>query len=170
MATIETPRTPAVAADVEGNVLTLTFANGKRLAVDANTLSDTIRTDAMMHGLKQKLVDAAAISRNLDTGRSATIDDKYDAVREVFDRITSPEGTWNKIRGDGVAATSGLLVRALMQLSGGSREDVLAKLEPMSAEEKTALRNVPKVAAIIASLKAAASKIDTDALLGKFDL
>lgn len=167
--TSTTTKTPAIACTIVGSMLNLDFADGTWLELDANNLSDDIRQAALMHGLKQKLVDAGALARNLDTGKTATLQDKIDAVREVYDRIRSQAGTWNKIRGDGAGAgNSGLLVRALMRLTGQARDVVEDNLEGMSTEEKTALRNMPKVAAIIAEFKAATSKIDTNALLDRF--
>jgi frataxin-like iron-binding protein CyaY len=162
-------RTPAVAADIEGTVLTLTFANSETLVIDADKLQSDIRTAAMMHGLKQKLCDAAAISRNPDTGRSATTEDKYDAVREVAERLQSANPTWNKVRGDGTGTAGlGLLVRALMQLSGKDKAFVEAQLADMDKDEQAALRTMPKIAAIITTLRPVNDKIDTSALLEKF--
>lgn len=162
---------PAIAAEVMANgILQLDFANGEQLRIDPAALSDTIRMDAMLHGLKQKLVDAAAIARNKDTGRSATIDDKFDAVKEIYDRITSPNGTWNKVRGDGTAG-SGLLVRALMQLMDKTRSEIEAFLEPKSKEQRAALMVNPRVAPIIAQLKAQSvdKDVDSDAMLEELE-
>ena len=165
----DTKRVPAISAEVVGQELTLTFANGEVLRTYVDTLSPEIQRDAMLHGLKAKLVDAAAIARNTDTGRSATIDDKYDAVKVIFDRITSANGTWNQSRGDGTGAASGLLVRAIMQLQSKPRATVEAFLEAKTKEQKAALRANPKIAAIIASMQAAASKVDSDELLSELE-
>jgi hypothetical protein len=159
----------AVAATIDAHMLTLAFQHGKELIVDMRSLSPTIAQAAIMHGLKQKLVDAAAIARNPDTGASATIDDKFQAVLEVYERITSPTGTWNKVRGDGTGTGgTGLLVRALMAIFGKDEDSIRVQLDDCSDEEVKALRSSPKVAAKMAELKAAKSNIDTDALLSKF--
>ena len=97
--------------------LVLAFANGKELSLTAGMLSNEIMEYAIWHGIKQKLVDAAAISRNTETGRPATIEDKFNAVKVVFDRITSADGTWNAVREGGGGATGGLLLRALCNVS-----------------------------------------------------
>jgi len=162
----ESKRTPVITADVIDGNLILSFANGERLEIDPGELSSTIRDEALLHGLKQKLVDAAAIARNPDTGASATAQDKYDAVREIYGRITSPDGTWNKIRagGDG-GAGSGLLLRALMKMSGKSRAEIEAFLASKSKEERAALKADPKVAGVIAEMQRSAQKVDTTAML-----
>lgn len=147
------------------NSLHLAFSNGRTLVCQVGDLSPSIIAQAIMHGLKQKLVDAAAIARNPDTGRSATVADKFDAVDEVFQRLLV--GQWNKVR-EGGGSTGGLLLRALMQHTGKDRETTIAFLEGKTDEQKSALRKNPKIAAIIATLKPepkADASIDTDALL-----
>lgn len=152
MATIE--------STVSQNTLTLTFDNGKILTVRDTDLSESVRELALMHGLKQKLVDAAAISRNPDTGRSATTEDKYNAVREVYDRLLS--GQWNKQREGGSGGNSGgLLFRALTRIyPTKTPEQIRAFLEGKSDAEKATLRKLPAIAAIIEQLKAESAKTD----------
>jgi hypothetical protein len=156
-----------ISSDIFGSVLTLTFSNGESLELDVATLSPQIQVDAALHGVKQKLVDAAAIARDTSTGRSATIADKYAAVREVFDRITGPNPTWNKVRTAGESGGNSLLLRALMQRSGKSRTEIEAFLEPRTKEEKAAMSAREDIAAIIATLRKATidPAIDTDDLL-----
>ena len=150
-----------------GGELTLTFGNGEQLTLSAEQLNADIRGQALMHGLKQKLVDAAAISRNPDTGRSATFDDKYNAVREVYDRLLS--GEWNKTREAGAGGSGGLLFRALcITYPAKTPEAIREYLAKRTAEEKTALRK--KFAELIATLKAPADGgADVDAMLDELD-
>ncbi len=171
---INNSKVPALSVEARNDhIMSIAFGNGETLQLDADTLTPEIQRAAMMHGLKQKLVDAAAIGRDNVTGRSATNDDKYAAVREVFDRITGANGmsaTWNKVRdGSASVVAGGLLVGALMQLSGKERAEIVAYLAPMTNEQKAALRKNPKVAAIIEEIKLANAKadkgVDTDAML-----
>jgi len=161
----------AVSAEIAGPILSLTFANGERLTVDSLSLSPEIQHAAMMHGLKQKLIDAAAIARDPDTGRTATITDKYNAVLDVYNRITLPEGsTWNKARGNGEGGGNkgGLLLRAVMRLTSKSRADAMAWLEARSKDEVASLRKNPRIVEIIAQLQvetANTTGVDSDALL-----
>ena len=57
------------------DTLVIEFAHGKRIEVRPSQLVGSVQEQAMFHGLKQKLVDAVAISRNPETGRSASIED-----------------------------------------------------------------------------------------------
>lgn len=162
--------TPAVSCEINtgAETITLTFSNGRDLVLRLSSLSADIATQAMYHGFKQKLVDAAAIGRDPDTGRSATIDDKYDAVREVYDRLLS--GEWNKTR-EGGTATGGVMLRALMMAyPSKTKEQLTEYLKGKSAAEKAALKLVPKIASAIDTIMATkVGDVDTDALLGELD-
>jgi len=124
-----------------------------------------------MHGLKQKLVDAAAISRNPETGRAASVEDKYQAVKTVYDRLLA--GQWNAPR-EGGGTTGGLLLQALCRLLAGRKtvEELKAFLADRSDAEKAALRKNPRVARIILDIRAEQDKaagIDTDAMLDELE-
>lgn len=147
------------------HALTLTFGTiGRTITIQTGDLHPSILTQALMHGLKQKLVDAAAIARNPETGRSATAQDKFDAVAVVYERLLA--GNWNAPREGG--ETGGLLLRALAQMTGKSVADLKPTYDDYTDEQKAALRKNPKVAAIIATLRPVPKvddSIDTEALL-----
>ena len=109
---------------------------------------------AALHGLKQKIGDAAAISRNPDTGKSATMEDKRAAMLTVFNRLM--DGSWNKGAGDGDGSSgAGLLFRALQRLSPGKpvveiREFIAGK----SKAEQAAIRAVPRIKHVIDQIRA----------------
>ena len=176
MATIiNTSKKSTITADmfVPKMTLTLTFVNGKEVVIDANSLSDEIRNMAILHGLKQKLVDAAAISRNLETGASATVDEKYEAVKKIADRLTSPDGKWNEGRAAADGATSStvqnILVRAVMRMTGHDEQYTRDWLGAKTKEQRAALRKNPRVVAIMAELQAATvvNGVNTDDLLSE---
>ena len=165
--------TATIVMNAEGRPggLALQFANGEMLALTATQLTNNILEHAVWHGLKQKLVDAAAISRNPETGRAASVDDKYQAVKIVYDRLLA--GSWNATR-EGGGATGGLLLQALCRMYAGRKtaEELKAFLADKSDAEKTALRKNPRVAAIIEEIRAEQGKtasIDTDELLEELD-
>ena len=159
----------AISTEIEGGKLILTFGNGERLAVDPAMLSDEIRTAAMLHGLKQKLCDGGAIPRNTDTGRSATIDDKYRAILSIHTRLTSSDGAWNASREGEQKQQGGMFLRAMMSITGKSHEVMKAALDAMSKEQIAALKKNPKIIDKMRELEALAVKPDTiaasDALL-----
>ena len=167
----DTKRNATITAAIDGQALTLSFANGETLTLRADALSTDIQQQAMLHGLKQKLVDAAAISRNPETGRAASVEDKFQAVKTVFDRLLA--GQWNATR-EGGGATGGLLLQALCRMYAGRKtaDELKAFLADKSDAEKTALRKNPRVAQIIEEIRAETGKatnIDTDGLLGELE-
>ena len=167
----DTKRNATISATINGTTLALTFANGENLTVRGDTLNSDVQQYAMMHGLKQKLVDAAAISRNPETGRAATVEDKYQAVKAVYDRLLG--GQWNATR-EGGGNAGGLLAQALTRMYAGRKtaEDIKAFLAEKSDAEKAALRKNPRVAQIIEDIRAEQGKtadIDTDELLGELE-
>lgn len=171
--TIATHVTPD--GGLTGNgALRIVVAGFPELQVQLRDLSDAMVEQAALHGLKQKIVDAAALSRNPDTGRSATAADKYDAMREVFNRILA--GEWNKTRGDGSGTgAGGLLFAALCRLyPAKTPEDIRAFLDGKTNAEQAALRKNPKIAAVIETIKAERAKdapddADTDDMLAELD-
>lgn len=166
--------------DIEATVtddgtLILEFRHGETLRIHPESLAPEIQRAALLHGLKQKLVDAAAISRDTTTGRAATIATKFDAVKEIFDRITGAGGeapSWNKPRAGGAGGQGGLLARAIARYKGVEVAAAKAYLDRLTDAQKQALRVDPRIAAIINELRMESAKpagIDTDALLGGLD-
>jgi len=160
----QTKRKPDIEAQIardantgEENGVTLVFANTKALTITLADLKPEIVLAATLHGLKQKLVDAAAISRDTATGKAATIDTKYEAVREVYDRLLA--GEWNKRR-EGGGNTGGMLKRALVEYYQGRKtaDQIETWLATKDDKEKAALRREPRIAEIIERMRAESTK------------
>lgn len=163
-----TTRKPAIETTIAGGNLTLTFSDGRTLDLDHTSLSAEIKQAALIHGLKQKLVDAAAISRDPSTGRAATIETKYNAVKEVYDRLLA--GQWNKNREAGTGGAGGLLFRALVSLYPSKTPEQLREyLDGKTPAEQAALRKNPKIADAIATLRATSDGSDSDELLAELE-
>ncbi len=159
-----------VTTDIFKTVLTLNFANGNELTLDVNSLNPDIIIQATLHGLKQKLCDAAAIPRDTTTGRTADIDDKYAAVKAVYDRLTGPNPTWNANREGEAKASGGIFLRAMMELTQKSHTEAKASIDALSKEQIAALKKNPKVLAKMHELELAAAKVgnvDSDDLLNQ---
>lgn len=178
MATTKQAATPAISVEThtkwvsglaDNDVgVTIRFSDGEELYLGESMVSEDVRRHALAHGFKQKLVDAAAMSRNPDTGRAATLADKKAAVGEVYARLLA--GEWNKVREGG--AVGGLLLSAVIRLYPSKTADELkAWLDGKTDEQKAALRVNPKIAPIIAAIKAERAKEqpDTDGLLAELE-
>lgn len=153
-------RTPAGQA----GGLYLQFSNGKVLTIGTHQLSNDILAESLIHGLKQKLVDAGAIPRDTKTGLSATISEKYEAVKAVYDRLLA--GQWNETR-EGGGNAGGMLLRALCRVYPAKNPEKLkAWLDGLGEKEKIALRANPPIAAAIQEIELErAGDVDGDELL-----
>lgn len=155
-------RQAQITVDRIADDLVIEFAHGKRIELNPVDLADSVYKQAVYHGLKQKLVDAAAISRNPETGRSASIEDKYQAVKTVYDRLLA--GHWNAVRGEGGTGTGGLLFAALCRMYAGRKteEELREWLATKDKKAQAELRKNPKVAVVIEQIKAERGGDDED--------
>ena len=145
----------------EGKVaVRLDFRNGETRLF---TLPDNLLTKFAAHGAEQKLGDEIA-------GLTDT-EDCVLAVDELIDRLYN--GEWSiKREASGMAGTS-VLVRALVEHTGKTVEQIKQFLSGKSQAEKVALRNNPKIKPIVERIEAEkASKkanVDTDAMLDELE-
>ena len=155
--------------DVRTRTVTFVVDGVGTLVMDADRLTADLFTYAALHGLAQKIGDAAALERDKETGRSATPQQKYDAMQAVIEHLTAG-GEWNrKAEGDGSGGL-GLLVSALMRVTGQGREALEAAVAGWTPKQQAAMRADPAVAPVIAAIKSErAAKvtggIDTKALM-----
>lgn len=145
---------------IEGDEVSVRFdfRNG---AVRAFTIPPALTNQFAGHGASQKIGD--------ETAGLTDIDDMVLEVENVIDRLA--KGEWNVRRegtGGGFAGTS-ILLRALVEVSGKSVDDIKAFLAERTQQEKIALRQSAKLKPVIDRLEAEKAtkgvKIDTDALL-----
>jgi hypothetical protein len=158
-------KTPDVSADIFGTVLTLNFSNGAILEVDASKLAPEIQARALIEGLKKKLVDGAALACSTASGRSASIEDKYEGVKEIYDRLTAAIPAWNKGKGEGAGATAGLFLRAMMQVMGKGKPEVETIIAGLTKEQLAAMKKNPRIVKVMDELRPAANADESNALL-----
>ena len=168
-ATTTTTKTNYANVNADIRTLEIVVPGFSAIVIAIDALTPSITTMATLHGLKQKIVDAAAIARNPDTGRSASVSDKYAAMEEVAARLIA--GDWNKVRGDGTTGSGGLLFRALcIAYEQKAPADIKAFLDGKTKAEQAALRKNPKIAAIIDTLREEdAGDVDTEEMLNELE-
>ena len=135
--------------------------------------TDEVRSRAMIHGFVQKISDKAALGRDPDTGRSASPEDKFAAMKAMADRLAAG-GEWNARREAGAGApTGGLLVAALCRLyPHKGREQLAAYVKGLSKAAQGKVRATARVAEQIAAIRAERAKSapdNGDELLAELD-
>jgi hypothetical protein len=144
-----TTRTPDISATIVGNVVHITYGCGGGWELDADALSPEVRTAAMLAGLKNKLIDAAAIPRDTETGKSATPEQKAAAVTAMAERLEA--GHWNmptKTR----EPSATVFARALAEVTNKTLVDTMSRLAELGKAEKASLKRHPKVLAVMARI------------------
>jgi hypothetical protein len=140
----------------------LDFRNGETRDF---TIPSGLMARAAAHGIEQKLGDA--------TAGEASDDDAVLAVDDLIKRLAI--GEWNVTRAAGSFTGTSILIKALMEASGKTVEDIKAFLENKTQAEKLALRKTDKLRPIIERLESEKAKnsknaVDTDSLLGELGL
>ncbi len=146
----------------DGGLLTFTVGNAGSFAVDVTTLSDEVRNRALIHGIVQKISDAAAIAKvDLPTDPNEVAAVKLEAMQSVATRLI--DGEWSKRSGDGSGPVAGIIYRAFeewaLAMAAKSKKDapssekLRAVYDAKSRAERLALRTVPAIAKIIERMK-----------------
>jgi hypothetical protein len=150
--------------EIVGGEITFTVRDAGAVTLNVAKLSDRVRDRAMLHGMIQRISDAAALSRDPATGIPATPADKLASMRALVDHYETGTEEWNRRRAGG---DGGVLVRALMELyPTKTREQIGEFLAGKSAREKDALKRSAKVAPIIERMERDAGRgLDGNAML-----
>lgn len=143
----------------------LDFINGETRTF---TLPDSLLEKFAAHGAEQKLGDEIAGVED--------VEDAVLAIDELIDRLYN--GEWGVARDKSGLAGASILLRALVETSGKSVEEIKAFLKDKTPAQKAALRNNAKIKPVVDRLEAEkaaktqkkAGSIDTDALLGGLGL
>lgn len=121
-----------------------------------------IGAKAMMHGFKQKISDAGAMSADTNTGKVDPAA-RIAKMRRVAEALAN--GDW-ELQRTGGGATGGMLAQAIAEAFGKDLAVAREFLKGKSEAEKTALRAHKPIAEILARMEAeAASQIDAGAML-----
>jgi len=115
-----TKRPKKLSKTIEGTVLTMTFDNGKALKFDVNSLTPAIQEKCKLHGMSQKLGDAAA-GKDGDTA--------VEAVNKTWEALA--KGDWSFKVPAGPKITKAVLGEKIGTLNKKDQEEakaILAKL------------------------------------------
>ena len=154
-------------------------------------LSQGVRQRAMVHGLTQRISDAAAIPFNKDENRYATASEKYAAMQALVEHYHTGTEEWSRTRAAGGSRADGetaLILRAVAEHQGVSVDDMRERVKAIATKRETTPKAylagvlataqgakgvgaLAPIAAIYARLKSeqpvVVVKLDADELLGE---
>lgn len=134
------------------------YRNGQTLIFERTRCDTKVLMDLAMHGAKQKIGDEGS---DEDTAESY-----FAKCAAMVDRLYA--GTAFERQGGG-GFQDGILIEALVQVTGQSRDEVVATLKTCSPEERAALRTEPAIAVAIKRIEAERSKdVAVDDVMKKF--
>lgn len=119
------------------------WANGTRTEVRLETFAEDLQLAFALHGVSQKLGDSYASAEGLEEAQ--------EAFDQLLDQLLG--GSWEKPRAEG-KETGGMLARACAEAFECSIEKATAVVKGLNSKEKTAMELDPKVAPILARMRA----------------
>lgn len=127
-----------------------------------STASKANRDYAALHGFNQRIGDAGALGFDKSTGKFATMDDKFSAMKEIAEHIMSGNENWELPRsatGPRMDSTVEILVRALMQENSTRDEAAIrVKVKAMNIAQRKAMMKSDRLAEIVATIEAESVK------------
>lgn len=121
-------------AQTEAGMILVTVLNAGVVEFDPSKAHASNRKHAEFHGWKQRLSDAAAMSRDPANGAAATPKEKMEAIAELAEHYMSGSEEWSRAGGGGGAKS--LTIEAIARVQGISYEDADAQVTAMAAEKK----------------------------------
>lgn len=170
-----------ISSSFENGTLRIAVVGAGEINLTIADMPETILQAAVVHGLTQKISDAAAISKDELSGDAATdAATKFAAMSAVADRLRT--GDWSKRSGDGSGPVAGIIYRAFEEWAMAKAKSAKATItaekcravyDAKTRAEQLALRNQPEIAAIIEQMKAErgpSATVDGSALLAELGI
>jgi hypothetical protein len=165
-----------ISTRLEGDTIVFAVVGVGEMTLGLGELSQAVKHRAMVHGLIQRVSDAAALSRNTETGQSATPSDKFHAMKDIVDhyRTGTTEWTLRRASGGGETRENGITLRALAAVQGADVATMRERVEKLAEKQGITTRAIlakiatqPAVAAKIAELRAQTVSVDVEDMLAE---
>lgn len=162
-----------ITTEISSDLMHITFKvkDAGELTLSLSKLNSAILDRARVHGLIQRISDAAAISRTAENGYHVSPQAKLDAMRALVEHYESGTSEWNRKRAEGAGAgySNGLLAQVLkMAYPEKSAERIAEYIKGLKASERVALLASETLKDYVEAVRAEAAKaikVDADALL-----
>lgn len=140
-------------------VLVFTVLGAGEIRFDTEKANAALTQRAAMHGWKQRISDAAAMSRNPENGQPATPQEKMEAMAELIAHYESGTADWSRRgSGSGGGESPALVVEAVARVKGVSTTEASAMIDRMAAadgtDRKTAIAKLRKAGAVAKAMLA----------------
>lgn len=160
----------------DGSILTFNVLGAGSIEFDTRKVHEDNLQRAIMHGFKQRLSDAAALSRNPENGQPASPADKFAAIQELAEFYMSGAEGWSR-RAEGRAGpVASITLQAIARVKGcdmTAAEAMIGKLAggKFSGDRKAALTYLRKGSKVqeamqeIRAERAGGGDVDADEML-----
>lgn len=162
--------THALAED--GCTITFKVKGASEFTFDVLSAHPNMQHRAAIHGFVQRISDGAALSRDTETGRPATPEEKFANMLRIAEHYATGVDQW-KLNSDGTGeGRTSVVVQALAAIQGISVAEALAKVRETAEKRRVTtkavlakLRTTAAIASKIAEMATAAGGEDGDELL-----
>lgn len=164
-----------ISTTIDNDTITFAVQGVGNLTINMKQVSTQNATRAMHHGIIQRVSDAAALSRNTDTGQPASPADKFDAMKRIVDHLNSGSPDWSLrvASGESGSAVAGITLKAVASVQGVSVDEMRQRIERLAEKRgittRALLATLAKQEAVakrIAEMRAPTG-LDADDLLGE---
>lgn len=145
-----------ITTEIDGTRITFRVKDAGSVTLNTEDLSPAVRSRALQHGMIQRISDAAALSRNPDTGLPASPQDKLAAMEELVAHYASGTEEWGRKRAAGAGAEGGITLRAVAAVQGVSVETMRERVAALAEKRGTTTR---AILAALAKQEAVARKV-----------
>lgn len=162
--------TRVISKEIDETGVTFSVKDQGKLRVSFASLSRAVRDRALAHGIVQRVVDAAALSRDGKSGKSASTLEKFTAMKEIVEHLMSGTENWSLAREQESPYVS-LLTQCLCEIyPERTEEKVRDWVKKLSAADRKAVLGSSKVKVIAERIESEKVKhIDAEEMLSDFE-
>ncbi len=114
--------------DPTTGIVTFTVVGASSFNVDPSMIHPANVARFTRHGIIQRVSDAAAKGRDPTTGKSATPQARFDAMKRLADHYATGSAEWSPARAEGAMALDQIILAAVVEATGKTTDEVRAMI------------------------------------------